>query len=67
MTSRPSQITWQIRCLPRYPRGSGNGGQRLFVMPVTDLAAALFFGAYNRPDQWVAPIRIWRETVLANL
>jgi CubicO group peptidase (beta-lactamase class C family) len=47
--------------------GFGNGGQRLFVMPDAKLAAAMFFGAYNQPDQWIAPLRIWREIVLANL
>ena len=51
----------------RWIAGFGNGGQRLFVLPDAELAAAMFFGAYDRPDQWVAPIRIWREIVLANL
>lgn len=47
--------------------GFGNGGQRLFVMPDEKLAAAMFFGSYNQPDQWIAPHRIWRQIVLANL
>ena len=51
----------------RWVAGFGNGGQRLFLMPDAQLAAVMFFGAYDRPDQWVTPIRIWREIVLANL
>lgn len=47
--------------------GFGNGGQRLFVMPDAELSAAIFSGAYNAPDAWVTPTRIWREIVLANL
>jgi CubicO group peptidase (beta-lactamase class C family) len=45
--------------------GFGNGGQRLFVMPEAGVAAAIFSGAYNAPDAWVTPTRIWREIVLA--
>ncbi len=51
----------------RWLAGFGNGGQRLFVMPDAELAAVMFFGAYDKPDQWIAPSRIWREIVLANL
>ncbi len=51
----------------KWVAGFGNGGQRLFVMQDAKLAAAMYFGAYNQPDQWIAPIRIWREIVLANL
>ena len=47
--------------------GFGNGGQRLFVMPEAGVSAAIFSGAYNAPDAWVTPTRIWREIVLANL
>lgn len=47
--------------------GFGNGGQRLFVMPEAGVTAAIFSGAYNAPDAWVTPTRIWREIVLANL
>ncbi len=45
----------------------GNGGQRLMLMPEAGLAMVLFAGNYNAPDAWVAPMRIWREIVLANL
>jgi hypothetical protein len=31
------------------------------------LAVVGFAGAYNQPDAWVTPNRIWREIVLANL
>jgi CubicO group peptidase (beta-lactamase class C family) len=51
----------------RWLAGFGNGGQRLFVMPDAELAAVMFFGAYDKPDQRLAPSRIWFETVLANL
>jgi CubicO group peptidase (beta-lactamase class C family) len=51
----------------RWLAGFGNGGQRLFMMPDADLTAVVFCGAYNRPDQGVAPKRIWHEMVLANL
>jgi CubicO group peptidase (beta-lactamase class C family) len=45
----------------------GNGGQRLFLMPKANLACVIFAGAYNHPDNWITPTRIWREIVLANL
>ena len=51
----------------RWIAGIGNGGQRLFLMPDADLATVVFCGAYNAPDDWITPIRIWREIVLANL
>jgi CubicO group peptidase (beta-lactamase class C family) len=51
----------------RWIAGFGNGGQRLFMLPDAEVSAAMFFGGYDRPDQRVAPIRIWREIVLANL
>jgi CubicO group peptidase (beta-lactamase class C family) len=51
----------------RWAGGFGNGGQRLFVMPEAGLTCAIFSGAYNAPDAWVTPTRIWREIVLANL
>ncbi len=45
----------------------GNGGQRLWVMPAARLTLVVFAGAYNAPEAWVAPSRIWREIVLAGL
>jgi hypothetical protein len=36
-------------------------------MPERGLAAVVFCGAYNRPDQWVTPSRIWREIALPDL
>ncbi len=61
---------WNTPALARPKRwmaGFGNGGQRLYVMPETGLAAVVFCGAYNRPDQSVTPSRIWREIVLPEL
>lgn len=51
----------------RWAGGFGNGGQRLFVLPEAGLTCAIFSGAYNAPDAWVTPTRIWREIVLSNL
>jgi CubicO group peptidase (beta-lactamase class C family) len=50
----------------RWIAGFGNGGQRLWLQPENGIAAVMFSGAYNRPDAWVTPTRIWREIVLAN-
>ena len=51
----------------RWFAGFGNGGQRLWLMPQTDLAVVSLSGAYNQPDSWITPNRIFREIVLANL
>lgn len=51
----------------RWVGGIGNGGQRLWVMPAAGLVAVVMCGNYNSPDQWMTPLRIWREIILANL
>jgi len=50
----------------RWMGGLGNGGQRLWLQPDSGIAAVHFSGAYNTPDSWVTPMRVWREIVLAN-
>jgi CubicO group peptidase (beta-lactamase class C family) len=45
----------------------GNGGQRLWLMPDAGLACVILAGAYDQPDNWVTPTRVWREIVLRNL
>jgi CubicO group peptidase (beta-lactamase class C family) len=51
----------------RWVAGFGNGGQRLWLVPELGLTVVHFSGAYNRPDSWITPTRIFREIVLANL
>lgn len=51
----------------RFVAGFGNGGQRLWLVPELGLAVVSVSGAYNRPDSWVTPARVFREIVLANL
>jgi CubicO group peptidase (beta-lactamase class C family) len=47
--------------------GFGNGGQRLWLMPKAGLACVTFAGAYDHPENWITPTRVWREIVLRNL
>jgi CubicO group peptidase (beta-lactamase class C family) len=53
--------------LDRWVGCFGNGGQRLFVMPALDLVVAVTAGNYGTPDQWIPPIRVMREAVLASI
>ena len=46
--------------------GFGNGGQRLFLMPSAHIVCVTLSGAYDTPDQWVSPMRLWREIVLGS-
>ena len=45
----------------------GNGGQRLFVLPELELVIAVTAGNYSTQDQWIPPIRVVREVVLASV
>ena len=45
----------------------GYGGQRLFVLPELDVVIAITAGNYADASQWMPPIRVIREVVLASL
>jgi CubicO group peptidase (beta-lactamase class C family) len=45
----------------------GYGGQRLFVLPELDLVVAITAGNYADANQWIPPIRVMREVVLASI
>lgn len=45
----------------------GYGGQRLFVLPSLDAVVAITCGNYADERQWMPPIRVMREVVLASV
>ncbi len=49
---------------PRWVSGSGNGGQRLHVVPETGLVLVVFAGNYNQPEAWRMPVKIIADYVL---
>lgn len=65
--SVPSSPRWNRNGLERFQGAYGNGGQRLWVFPGMDLVVAVTAGNYDTPDQWVPPLRVLREAVLASV
>jgi CubicO group peptidase (beta-lactamase class C family) len=55
------------RPLAHWVGAFGYGGQRLFVMPGLDIVIAITCGNYADERQWMPPIRVIREVVLASL
>lgn len=49
---------------PQLVAGSGNGGQRLYVLPDLDLTVAITAGNYDDPDQWRAPRAVLEQVIL---
>jgi CubicO group peptidase (beta-lactamase class C family) len=60
-------LGWTREHLERWWGCFGEGGQRLFVLPNVKLAIAVTAGNYGTDDQWIPPIRVVREVVLASL
>lgn len=55
------------RPLAHWVGGFGYGGQRLFVFPQLGIVVAVTCGNYADERQWMPPIRVVREVVLASL
>lgn len=60
----PAAPRWNRSRLERYWNASGNGGQRLFVIPGLELLVVTTSGNYDTPDQRLPPTRVVREVVL---
>lgn len=60
-------VGWAPEYLERWWGCFGEGGQRLFVLPNMKLAIAITAGNYLMADQWIPPIRVVREAVLASV
>jgi len=63
----PSAPRWNRNRLEPFRGAYGNGGQRLWVIPGLGLVVAVVAGNYDAPDQWIPPIRVLREVVLASI
>ncbi|MBR1173355.1 serine hydrolase [Bradyrhizobium sp. KB893862 SZCCT0404] len=55
------------RPITHWVGGFGYGGQRLFAMPDLGIVVAIASGNYADEKQWMPPIRVIREIVLAGL
>jgi CubicO group peptidase (beta-lactamase class C family) len=60
-------IGWAPAHLERWWGASGEGGQRLLVLPGIDLAIAFTAGNYGRSDQRVPAERLVREVILPSV
>lgn len=48
----------------RWVAGTGNGGQRLIVLPDLELVVAIAAGNYDDPDQWRTPATLLEQVIL---